>query len=70
MMTGQTWFDLPPKTTVELIAAAPLLDLDYKPAEIAIRRRRDDFTLIGVLIARPRPAWLLRFRLWRAGKGL
>ena len=70
MMTDQTWFDLPPETTVELIAAAPLLDLGYKPAEVAIRRRRDDFTLIGILIAKPRPAWLRRFRLWRAGKGL
>jgi hypothetical protein len=69
-MTDQTWFDLPPETTVELIAASPLLDLGYKPAEVAIRRRRDDFTLIGILIAKPRPSWLLEFRLWRAEKGL
>jgi hypothetical protein len=69
-MTDQTWFDLPPETTVELIAAWPLLALGYKPAEVAIRRRRDDFTLIGILIAKPRPAWLLEFRLWRTGKGL
>ena len=69
-MTDQTWFDLPPETTVELIAAAPLLDLGYKPAEVAIRRCQDDFTLIGILIAKPRPSWLLAFRLWRAGKGL
>lgn len=69
-MTEQTWFDLPPKTEVELIAAASLLDLGYKPAEVVIRRRKDNFTLIGVLIARPRPAWLLRFRLWRVEKGL
>ena len=55
-MTDQTWFDLPPETTVELIAAAPLLDLGYKPAEVAIRRCQDDFTLIGILIAKPRPA--------------
>ena len=69
-MTDQTWFDLPPETTVELIAASPLLDLGYKPAEVAIRRRRDDFTLIGILIAKPLPSWLLEFRLWRTGKGL
>ena len=70
-MTGQLlYFDLPPETEVELVAAAPLLDLGYKPAEIAVRRRKDDFTLIGILIAKQRPAWLLAFRLWRAGKGL
>ena len=39
-MTGQLlYFDLPPETEVELVAAAPLLDLGYKPAEIAVRRR-------------------------------
>ena len=64
------YFDLPPETEVELVAAAPLLDLGYKPTEIAVRRRKDDFTLISVLIARPRPAWLLAFRLGRAKRGL
>jgi hypothetical protein len=69
-MTNRTRFDLPPETAVELFVASPPLDLGYKPAEVAIRRRRDDFTLIGILISKPRPAWLLEFRLWRTGKGL
>ncbi len=69
-MTEQPWFDLPPKTEVELIAAESLLERGYKPVELAIRRRVDDFTLIGVLIARQRPTWLLRFRLWRKEQGL
>jgi hypothetical protein len=66
-----TWFDDAPRTEHEqTVLAKPLLECGYKLHEIAIRRRIDTCELIGVIIAKPRPAWLLACRLWLAGKGL
>ena len=62
------WIDITPNGYSELVR--PLVDCGYKLSEIAIRRRVGDLALIGVIIAKPRPAWLLACRLWLAGKGL
>ena len=69
-MMQMAWEDVTPYTAEEFTVVERLLECGYYRNEVAVRKQLYTGKVIGAVIIKPRPTWLLAWRLLLAGKGL